>query len=158
MKPAYVAAYKVQDLAACNGGTASSLSEILSACFAAAEETYTFLRWPHRVSGIQAGIPPDLVCQEGQVFCQQRELRWKSTPRGWDLLYLGIQPPPDFFVPLAGEWQWEDREADLYGSQSPETRFPQGLSYPRSLKLGQRYFCDGRTARIHFVALFPRSR
>lgn len=157
MKPAYVAAYKVQDLAACNGGTASSLSEILSACFAAAEETYTFLRWPHRVSGIQVGIPPDLVCQEGQVFCQQRELRWKSTPAAGICCIWGSTSSRLLCAAGRGV-AGEDREADLYGSQSPETRFPQGLSYPRSLKLGQRYFRDGRTARVHFVALIPRSR
>lgn len=150
MKPAYVASLKVQDRAE------SSLSQVLSACFPTSEKTYFFLRWPHGVSGIQVGIPTDPVCPEGQVFSQQRELRWKSTPHGWDLLYLGIQAAPDSFIPLPGEWRWEDHAADLYGSQSRETRFPKLLSHPQDLKVGQRYFRDERTARVHFIALIPR--
>jgi hypothetical protein len=150
MKPTYVASLKIQD------GAESSLSQVLSACFSTSEKTYSFLRWPHRVSGIQVGIPADPVCPEGQVFSQQGELRWKSTPHGWDLLYLGIQAPPDSFIPLPGEWRWEDHAADLYGSQNRETRFPKPLSHPQDLKVGQRYFRDERTARVHFIALIPR--
>ncbi len=148
MKQAFVASLKIKD--------SSQLMKILKQHFPNSEKTYSFLRWPHQVSGIQSGIPAKLNCQEGQVFSKQGELRWKQAPQGIRLLYLGIQSPAAPFTPLPGDWRCEDYEVDLYGSQSQETRFPKALSYPKDLKVGQRYFRDSRTARVHFIALFPR--
>lgn len=94
--------------------------------------------------------------QRGKFSPNKGNCAGKAPPHGWDLLYLGIQAPPDSFIPLPGEWRWEDHAADLYGSQNRETRFPKPLSHPQDLKVGQRYFRDERTARVHFIALIPR--
>jgi hypothetical protein len=149
MKQAFVASLKIKD--------SSQLMEILQQHFLSSEKTYSFLRWPHQVSGIQTGIPAKLNCQEGQVFSKQGELRWKQALQGIRLLYLGITPAAASLKPLPGNWTFEDYEADLYGDrQNQETRFPNALNYTKNLKVGQRYFVDTATARVHFVALTPR--
>ncbi|NJL99671.1 MAG: hypothetical protein HC924_13120 [Synechococcaceae cyanobacterium SM2_3_2] len=149
MKQAFVASLKITD--------SSQLVEILQQHFPSSEKTYSFLRWPHQVSGIQPGIPDNLNCQEGHVFSKQGELRWKQSPQGVHLLYLGITPAAARLKPLPGNWTFEDYEADLYGDkQNQETRFPNALNYPKNLKVGQRYFVDTVTARVHFVALTLR--
>ncbi|MFQ3612638.1 MAG: hypothetical protein SNJ68_02840 [Cyanobacteriota bacterium] len=149
MRQAFVASLKLKDT--------SEIAGILHHHFPNTETTYFFLRWPHQVSGIQSGIPHDFTCQEGQVFALQAELRWKKTVRGLDLLYLGTQSPATSFTPLSGEWRYEDYEADLYGNpQNQETRFPKSFDYSKALEIGQRYFIDSVTARVHFIALIPR--
>jgi hypothetical protein len=149
MNQAFVASVKLKDQ--------SDISRILHHYFPHPEKIYSFLRWPHTVSGIQSGIPDDFSCQEGQVFSKKGELRWKKTLKGLEVLYLGTQSPEASFTPLLGKWMCEDYEADLYGDkQNQETRFPKSLTYPKNLALGQRYFIDSTTARVHFIALIPR--
>lgn len=125
-----------------------------------AENGYYFLRWPHRVSGIQAGLPADFSSPEGQWFSRDRELRWQQVGPHFSLLLLCTEGAltgdelSDFAPVGNGNWQTQDRQAHFY--PKTETRFPKGLHYPTALDIGQRYFLDAQTATVRFVALTVR--
>lgn len=131
------------------GSTNPTASEI-------SNEQFFFLRSLHQVSGIVTPSDlPDQLSPEGQMFSAQAELRWKKSAQGYDLLWLGQQQPADetAFTSIKGEWQIEDKTAILHDRKTPQ--FPKLFRYPKGLKkrLGQRYFRDGNTSIVHFIAL-----
>lgn len=117
---------------------------------------YSFLRWPHQVSGLAAGLPETFPSPEGQVFSQFFELRWQQLPVGYEVLLLHCNEvsPDSNFTAVGETWQVSSlKGAYLY--ERDETRFPKGLQYPKGLQFRQRYFHDTQTATVHFVALTP---
>jgi len=128
----------------------------------ASKPTYYFLRWPHKVSGIQMNRPDDVLSPEGQLFNTGLELRWKQGGTNYEVLLLSnVEPDAKFgFTALEGKWECCDRAAYFYDSD--ETKFPKGFLYqdekgqmlaPKSIRIKQRYFRDKQTSKIHFVAL-----
>ncbi|MDD1428034.1 hypothetical protein MEO94_27005 [Dolichospermum sp. ST_sed9] len=118
------------------------------------ENTYYFLRWTHRVSGIikEKLTDDQFPMLEGQIFNDQCELRWKHKKQNtYEVLFLSINGQNSEFEPLGKDWQIEERNAHFY--QKTETRFPKGFDYPEDLNIKQRYFQDKTTATVHFVAL-----
>lgn len=122
------------------------------------DNTYYFLRWTHRVSGINKLQKNSISDQfrfpmlEGQIFNDQFELRWKyKKDNTYEVLLLSMNGANSEFKPLEKEWQIEERNAYFY--PSTETRFPKGFNYPKHLEIKQRYFLDQTTATVHFVAL-----
>ncbi|QYO68153.1 hypothetical protein [Leptolyngbya sp. 7M] len=124
--------------------------------------SYYFLRWPHRISGIQMKLPEEFPSPEGQLFNAELELRWKYQKSGYEVLLLSQSPPSSEleFSSVPGEWEWCDRHAHFYAVD--ETKFPKGFTYqgvngeiisPKAIPVKQRYFRDTQTATIHFVAL-----
>ncbi|MEB3148176.1 MAG: hypothetical protein VKL60_04045 [Sphaerospermopsis sp.] len=122
------------------------------------DNTYYFLRWTHRVSGINKLQKNSISDQfqfpmlEGQIFNDQFELRWKyKKDNTYEVLLLSMNGANSEFKPLEKEWQIEERNAYFY--PSTETRFPKDFNYPKHLEIKQRYFLDQTTATVHFVAL-----
>lgn len=122
------------------------------------DHTYYFLRWTHRVSGINKFEKTSISEQfqfpmlEGQMFNHEFELRWKyKKDNTYEVLLLSINGANSEFKPLEKKWQIEERNAYFY--PSTETRFPKGFNYPKHLEIKQRYFLDQTTATVHFVAL-----
>lgn len=124
--------------------------------------SYYFLRWSHRVSGIQMKLPEEFPSPEGQLFNAELELRWKQQKSGYEVLLLSKSSPSSElgFSAVPGEWEWCDRRAYFYDAD--ETKFPKGFIYqntkgqpisPKAIPVKQRYFRDSQTATIHFVAL-----
>nr|RNJ64966.1 MAG: hypothetical protein EDM05_33670 [Leptolyngbya sp. IPPAS B-1204] len=124
--------------------------------------SYYFLRWSHRVSGIQMQLPEEFPSLEGQLFNAELELRWKYRNSGYEVLLLSKSLPSSElgFSSVPGEWEWCDRHAHFYDAD--ETKFPKGFTYqdangqlvsPKAIPVKQRYFRDSQTATIHFVAL-----
>jgi len=124
--------------------------------------SYYFLRWFHKVSGIQMVLPDEFPSPEGQLFNTTLELRWKQRGTNYEALLLSeAKPDPELgFSLLAGDWECCDRNAYFYDND--ETKFPQGFLYqdaegqllkPKEIPVKQRYFQDSRTATVHFVAL-----
>ena len=132
--------------------SADELRQVMLKLATASLPCYYFLRWPHQVSGIISELE-EFPSPEGQMFTSKLELRWKTSKAGYDLLYLGIAPPPPNlgFQALDGEWGTLDRPA--YRFPATETRFPQGFEHRANPKLAQRYFLDTQTATVHFIAL-----
>lgn len=108
-----------------------------------------FLRWVHQVSGIILELP-ETLSPEGQMFDDQRELRWKKQSKGFDLLLLSVAGSDPSFTPIGTVWKCQNRNAHIY--PPTETRFPKGIDH-QNVDVGQRYFLDARTATVHFVAL-----
>ncbi len=131
--------------------------ETLIAEFAIRQPSYYFLRWVHRVSGITATLPQNFPSPEGQLFNAKLELRWKRQGTGYSLLLLSeAQDGTDGFEALAGDWETMTRSAHCHDSK--ETQYPKGFQFhgvgPQQIQqIQQRYFCDRRTATIHFIAL-----
>jgi hypothetical protein len=116
------------------------------------ENTYFFLRWTHKVSGITKNIPDKFPMLEGQMFNSDFELRWKyKSKNSYDVLLLSVNGANSDFQPLGKDWQTEERKAYFY--PDTETRFPKGFDYPNNLNIRQRYFLDKQTSTVHFVAL-----
>ncbi|MTJ07809.1 hypothetical protein [Anabaena sp. UHCC 0204] len=118
------------------------------------ENTYYFLRWTHRISGIikEKLTDDQFPMLEGQIFNHEFELRWKHKRQNtYEVLFLSINDQNSEFQPLGENWQIEERKAHFY--QKTETRFPKGFDYPKDLNIKQRYFQDKTTATVHFVAL-----
>ncbi|WP_413173178.1 hypothetical protein [Anabaena azotica] len=119
--------------------------------------TYCFLRWNHKVSGIQKFTEKTITNDkfpmlEGQIFNHEFELRWKyKQNNNYEVLFLSINDASSEFQPLGGEWQTEERQAYFY--PFTETRFPKDFDYPDNLHIKQRYFLDKTTATVHFIAL-----
>ena len=118
------------------------------------ENTYYFLRWTNRVSGIIENPSDDFPMLEGQMFNEEFELRWRYKKNNtYEVLFLTTGENHHEFQGLGENWQVEERNAQFY--QKTETRFPKGFNYPENLniKIKQRYFQDKTTATVHFVAL-----
>lgn len=118
---------------------------------------FFFLRWLHKVSGITSQLGSQ-VSPEGQLFNTTFELRWKKRQQGYSILWLGLQPPDDSdnlstFTTIDRQWQTDDRPALLHDRKTPQ--YPNLFIYPPELKdqIRQRYFRDGNTNIVHFVAL-----
>jgi hypothetical protein len=117
-------------------------------------QSYYFLRWSNRVSGVIENLPESLS-PEGQMFNADLEIRWKQKGDKYDVLLLS-KDDNDYseFDSFAQTWQAEDRKAKFY--PEIETRFPKRFIYPKkpeTLNIGQRYFKDKNTGIVHFVAL-----
>jgi hypothetical protein len=116
---------------------------------------YYFLRWTHKVSGIQmelAGFPSP----EGQLFNAELELRWKQTQQGYySVLLLSQNVLLDaLFEPLPGEWKHEDHEILMHDRRNPQ--YPNGFSYDPAVqpdRIRQRYFRNVKTLAVQFIAL-----
>lgn len=142
--------------------TEDQLEKLVKHPAIALSSSYYFLRWFHKVSGIQMQLPDDFSSPEGQLFNSELELRWKRRGASYEVLILGKaeSTPEDGFVALDGTWEWCDRNAYFYNND--ETKFPKGFLYqdansqkiePKGIPIKQRYFRDSQTATIHFVAL-----
>lgn len=116
------------------------------------ETGYYYLQYVDRVEGFLPHLSDKTLSPEGRLFNPKRELRWQQRGEGYDLLWLGCEPPPETFKAMAGDWDYCDRPAKVY--LPTEARLPKGVpASTQSLKIGQRYFCDCNTAIVHFVAL-----
>ncbi|NEQ49728.1 MAG: hypothetical protein F6K11_06280 [Leptolyngbya sp. SIO3F4] len=121
--------------------------------------SYYFLRWAHRVSGMQTELPEEFPSPEGQVFNANMELRWKSRKAGYDVLLLSdtadtATATANGFTAISGDWEGIDRPAHHHDSN--ETQYPKGFGFGHGVEsehIKQRYFCDRNTATVHFVAL-----
>ncbi len=113
---------------------------------------YYFLYWPEQVSGFISQLPTNFPSPKGQAFNHHTEIRWQQQGDRYNVLWLGIEEAPAGFEAIPGEWIYTDHDAQVY--PPTETRLPQGIKpLPPNLDVGQRYFCDRRTATIHFIAL-----
>ncbi|MEM9153742.1 MAG: hypothetical protein AAGB13_01725 [Cyanobacteria bacterium P01_F01_bin.33] len=127
------------------------------------ENPYSFLRWPHKISGFCPftidNFPNEFPSPEGQLFDREIELRWKQNKKGYDLLLLSTNNRnlwPDF-EPIFEQdkdntIKWEAYDQDAYIYPPTETRFSKRIA-EQSVNIGQRYFVDAQTATVHFVAL-----
>ena len=112
---------------------------------------YYFLRYPHTVSGIQAGKPQELA-PEGQIFDPKTELRWRKTGEKYQVLLLTTEAKTlDGFTPIPRQWVYDDHDAVVYPTTA--TRLPKPVKVPQKINLKQRYFRDSETSTIHFIAL-----
>lgn len=140
---------------------AKTLQALVKHCFS--ERCWHCLQWPHMIK-FQAGQPADFSSTEGQVFDQNRELRWKQSKGTFDVLLLsensiddslqlveGAVPLDQVLKTINRKWATKPLPAKAY--PPTETRFPRELTYPKELDLGQRYFLDANTEIVHFVAL-----
>ncbi|MDV3347877.1 hypothetical protein QGP82_04165 [Leptothoe sp. LEGE 181152] len=100
-------------------------------------------------------LPEEFPSPEGQVFNANMELRWKSQRAGYTVLLLSdTADTADGFTAISGDWEAVDRSAHHH--ESKETQYPKGFDFGRGVEpehIKQRYFCDRRTATVHFVAL-----
>lgn len=135
------------------------LLTLASADQSEAEESFFFLRWAHRVSGMKAALP-ETLSPEGQWFSELGELRWKRDRHGYQVLWLGQQRPQDVeqlshlaWTAIDRQWQFVDQPVLLHDRRTPQ--FPHLFDYPTRLqnRLRQRYFRDAETDIVHFVAL-----
>lgn len=125
--------------------------------YANAKSRY-FLRWAHRVSGIELQringsefqLPEAFPSPEGQMFDHDREIRWKQQSHEFSVLILSTQAREPDFTAIAGDWETKKLNANAY--PETETRFPQGIQ-ARKVNIAQRCFIDAQTATVHFVAL-----
>lgn len=117
-------------------------------------DSWLFLRWPHQVKLLPMTgkiEEKDLVCQEGQVFGQSKELRWKRRGNAYEVLLLSEDGGDEALSPIGQDWETKDLEARFY--PETETRFPRSIEAPNELDVGQRYFIDAQTACVQFIAL-----
>ncbi|EAW35833.1 hypothetical protein [Lyngbya sp. PCC 8106] len=121
--------------------------------------SYYFLRWVDKVSGIVEELPSTFEqspSPEGQMFNSRLELRWEKKGSGFEVLLLSNGDSlPEFSAIKENEkelkWETEVRDAYLY--QPTVTRFPNRFKYPNNLKIAQRYFKNKKTSTVHFIAL-----
>ncbi|MCJ8279297.1 MAG: hypothetical protein MJK14_05010 [Rivularia sp. ALOHA_DT_140] len=132
------------------------------------QQSYYFVRWVDRVSGIITNLPEDISKSEGQFFNAELELRWKPEGKGYSILLLRANNNPQDtesgFEKLKGEWEVSEKQnAHFYGTdeKSNITRFPKTFIYknqqkhinPKEIPLAQINFFNKHTATVHFVAL-----
>lgn len=136
----------------------TQLQELIKSLFP--ESAYFCERKPDKIEPIKPGFPQDFA-PEGQIFNQQRELRWKKTKTGFNVLLLSLdEPQSQTLNKLKNNWKTEDQNVHIYGQN--ETRFPRGVHSlsaeidNNNFALGQRYFKDADTSTIHFIALTLR--
>ncbi|MGG6266269.1 hypothetical protein ACQ4M3_05450 [Leptolyngbya sp. AN03gr2] len=108
-----------------------------------------FLRWAHRVSGIELDLPEEFPSPEGQMFDRDRELRWKQQGERFNVLILSIHAEAGFTA-IDKVWTTKSYQAKLY--PPTETRFPEGIQ-GQGVNVAQRCFIDDQTSTVHFVAL-----
>lgn len=132
----------------------SSLDQLIRRCITG--NAWQCLQWPDKTT-FSAGLPSEFSGQEGQVFTQDRELRWKRQGSSYKVLLLSkteINDPA--LKPLAEKQQWLIRDLNTNFHSRTETRLPWGVTYPKDLDIGQRYFIDRETGIVQFVALRER--
>ncbi|MCG5057180.1 MAG: hypothetical protein KA714_04035 [Limnoraphis sp. WC205] len=125
--------------------------------------SYYFLRWVDKVSGIVEELPSDFEqnpSPEGQMFNSKLELRWKQKGSGYEVLLLteGDSLPDKWEKTIENDCEWETEVRDAYLYQPTVTRFPNRFKYPDNFnpdnfKIAQRYFKNKRTSTVHFIAL-----
>lgn len=136
----------------------TQLQELIKSLFP--EPAYFCERKPDKIEPFKLGFLQDFA-PEGQIFNQQRELRWKKTKKGFNVLLLSLdEPQTQTLKKLENNWKTEDQNVHIYGLN--ETRFPRGVHAlsaeidNNNFPLGQRYFQDADTSTIHFIALTLR--
>ena len=115
------------------------------------QETYYFLRSPHKVSGICMKLPEEFPTAEGQMFNANCELRWKKRKSDYDVLVLsrdelnlvGFQPifkeyesseeKEEDKKPKPKKWIISDFDAYFYNNEIKSrtkfpTKFPKGFT------------------------------
>jgi hypothetical protein len=136
---------------------ADMLQALIERCIA--KPAWHCLRWPHTISlGAELPSTTALDCPEGQVFNRDRELRWKRRKDTYTVLLLSSTSVPDTDLRALANPQhqpqaWQIRNLNDQFYPATETRFPQGITYPERLDIGQRYFIDEQTGIVQFVAL-----
>jgi len=152
--------------------SADELKELLNIFSQQSQETqqqsYYFLRWVDKVSGIIVNLPEDFSNSEGQFFNAELELRWKLESKGYSVLLLRANnhniDTELGFEKLEGEWKVSEKQnAHFYGThENSPTRFPKEFIYknqqqenikPKNIPLAQINFFNKKTATVHFVAL-----
>ncbi|MEO1428361.1 MAG: hypothetical protein AAFV71_04705 [Cyanobacteria bacterium J06633_8] len=149
--------------------SADELKELLNTYSQASQQqSYYFLRWVDKVSGIITNLPEDFSKSEGQFFNAELELRWKPGGKGYNVLLLRAnnhhQDTELGFKKIGGEWEVSEKQnAHFYGTdeKSNITRFPKNFIYknqqkdinPKDIPLAQINFFNKQTATVHFVAL-----
>jgi len=131
----------------------ADLEQLIKRCLTG--DTWYCLRSPEAIT-FHVGLPKgdSLTSPEGQVFGQDRELRWKRQSENYTVLLLSNTKIDDQALqPLDEQQQWLIRDLNANFYPSTETRFPRGVAYPDGLDIGQRYFIDGKTGIVQFVAL-----
>ncbi|NEP77855.1 MAG: hypothetical protein F6K17_14085 [Okeania sp. SIO3C4] len=121
------------------------------------ENSYYFLRWSHKVSGIVKNLPSEFPSSEGQMFNEKLELRWKKNNKGYQILLLSNADPLPEFSPLGKTWKTKLRDAFFYDKENRETRFPRKFKV-ECPNIAQRYFLDAQTATVHFIALTVKTQ
>lgn len=121
------------------------------------ENSYYFLRLPHKVSGIVKNLPSEFPGTEGQMFNENLELRWKKNQKGYQVLLLNNADSIPDFKPVGKTWETKTRDAFFYAQQNRETRFPRKFQIECS-NIAQRYFIDVQTATVHFIALTVKTK
>ncbi|MGL4500314.1 MAG: hypothetical protein ACRCU2_14710 [Planktothrix sp.] len=114
------------------------------------QPTYYCLRWLHKLGELSTKLPSDFPSPEGQMFDENREIRWQKKGDCFSVLLLSTTGEEREFRPVGNRWQVQDRDAHLY--PPTETRFPK-LAGETPVNIGQRYFFDADTSTVHFVAL-----
>lgn len=124
------------------------------------EHTHCFLRWPDKIEFLEykkvaQQVGSGQFAQEGRIFNQECELRWRCQDKAYKVLLLsntGEKGGKDNIIEsLGGEWETKYLDASFY--PKTEARFPKQKDYPDDLNIGQRYFIDAQTACVQFVAL-----
>ncbi|MEA5499050.1 hypothetical protein VB834_09905 [Limnoraphis robusta Tam1] len=118
--------------------------------------SYYFLRWVDKVSGIVEELPSDFEqnpSPEGQMFNSKLELRWKRKGSGFEVLLLTESDSLPKFLAVENDCEWETEVRDAYLYQPTVTRFPNRFKYPDNFKIAQRYFKNKTTSTVHFIAL-----
>lgn len=131
----------------------ADLEQLIQRCLTG--DTWYCLRSPEAIT-FHIGLPQgdSLSSPEGQVFNQDRELRWKRQGDEYTVLLLSNTEIDDQALqPLDEKQQWLIRDLNANFYPPTETRFPRGVAYPDGLDIGQRYFIDGQTGIVQFVAL-----
>ncbi|KAM3091376.1 hypothetical protein ACKFKG_25510 [Phormidesmis sp. 146-35] len=123
--------------------------------------SYYFLRWTHKVSGIQTHLK-GFPSPEGQLFNSQLELRWKQVQQSYRVLMLSSEPLNEAgFQPLSGEWEHEDHpvlmhdRTNLTGDRK-NPQYPNGFTYEKGIevcRIQQRCFRNVNTLAVQFIAL-----
>lgn len=121
------------------------------------ENSYYFLGWSHKVSGIVKNLPSEFPSPEGQMFNEKLELRWKKNKKGYQVLLLSNADSLPEFSPIEKTWETKTRDAFFYAQQNRETRFPRKFQV-ECFDIAQRYFIDAKTATVHFIALTVKTK
>ncbi|MGD1804657.1 hypothetical protein ACP6PL_04340 [Dapis sp. BLCC M126] len=70
------------------------------------ENSYYFLRLPHKVSGIVKKRPSEFPSIEGQMFNENLELRWKKNQKGYQVLVLTKADFIHDFIPVGTDFSY----------------------------------------------------
>lgn len=114
------------------------------------QPTYYCLRWLHKLGEMTTKLPKEFPSPEGQMFDENREIRWKQKGKKFSALLLSTTGEESGFTAIPGQWAIQNRDAHLY--PPTETRFPKSTA-EKQPNIGQRYFLDADTSTVQFVAL-----